>query len=91
MREFGLWEGLAIYLNGTDLDPEVYANNDVNELIEQLQKAAEGIGRFDSYWQGGEETALYFYGESFAGMKSVLAPVMDGHPLCQKSRVEQIA
>src|SRR5688500_9741418 len=31
---FGSTEGLALYLNGTDLPAEVYASNDVNELIE---------------------------------------------------------
>jgi hypothetical protein len=33
---FGVTEGLAVYLNGTDLPHEVYATSDVSDLIAAL-------------------------------------------------------
>lgn len=33
---FGVTEGLAIYLNGTDLPDEAYANSDINDLVAAL-------------------------------------------------------
>ena len=35
----GQAEGLALYLNGTDLPTDVYRSNDINELISALQDA----------------------------------------------------
>src|SRR5262245_27897189 len=35
---FGFLEGLAIYLNGTDLPDEVYEKCDINELYEELNR-----------------------------------------------------
>ena len=49
------------------------------------------IGRFYSYWEGNEWTALYFYGVSFVEMKQKIEPFIASYPLCQKSRIEQIA
>jgi hypothetical protein len=54
---FGHNEGLAVYLNGTDLS----------------------------------ETALYFYGPSYATMHDRLVGVLSSHPLCERCRVVQIA
>lgn len=43
--EFGTLEGLAIYLNGTDLDDKVYEENDSNLLYSELDRLTEGEGR----------------------------------------------
>ncbi|MEX0343973.1 MAG: hypothetical protein AB3N20_03555 [Rhizobiaceae bacterium] len=88
---FGKLEGLALFLNGTDLPDEVYANSDVNEIISTCDKRMEGIGKFRGYWEGNQETALYFYGTSFDGMKSAIADFVDDDPLCKLSRIVQIA
>lgn len=45
----GTLEGLAIYLNGTDLPQEVYSSCDVNYVIDQLQQAVHSIGSMYSY------------------------------------------
>ena len=37
--DIGTAEGMALYLNGTELPAEVYRNNDVNELIALLDFA----------------------------------------------------
>ncbi|MCP9612161.1 hypothetical protein [Coprobacter tertius] len=87
----GTLEGLAYYSNGTELTDEVYENCDINHVIEQMETAMEGIGRFYSYWEADEWTALYFYGTSFFEMKKRIEPFITSYPLCQKSRIEQIA
>lgn len=89
--EVGTLEGLAYYSNGTDLPDEVYETCDINYVIEQMEQAMEGIGSMYSYWEGPVYTALYFYGSSFAEMKKKIEPFIASYPLCQKSRMEQIA
>lgn len=88
---FGNFEGLAIYLNGTDLPEEVYANSDVNLVYSTLDAAVEGMGMVYSYWEGPTETALYLYGTSFANMQAAIHDFVSTYPLCQQCRIEQIA
>lgn len=89
--EFGTLEGLAIYLNGTDLDAEVYANSDSNHVYSELDRLTYGVGKVYSYWQGPTETAFYLYGTSFVQMKTQIDELLNNYPLCQKCRIEQIA
>ena len=89
--EVGTLEGLAFYSNGADLPEEVYKTCDINYVIEQMELAMKGIGRMYSYWEGNTHTALYFYGSSYAEMKKKIEPFVASYPLCQKSRMEQIA
>ena len=89
--EFGTLEGLAIYLNGTDLDDDVYENCDSNYVYSELDRLTEGVGKVYSYWQGATESALYLYGASFAEMNSAIAELVENYPLCQKCRIEQSA
>jgi len=89
--EFGTLEGLAIYLNGQDLEDEVYANTDSNHVYSELDRLTQGVGKVYSYWQGPTETAFYLYGTSFAEMKSLISDLVDNYPLCQKCRIEQVA
>ncbi|MGF1879337.1 hypothetical protein L4D77_29280 [Photobacterium frigidiphilum] len=89
--EFGDLEGLALYLNGTELDDEVYSSSDSNYVYSELERLIDGIGRVYSYWQGPTETALYLYGFSYDEMKSSIAELVDNYPLCQKCRIERIA
>jgi hypothetical protein len=88
---FGVTEGIAIYLNGTDLPDEVYQRSDVNELVARLDASLGDEGEMFSHWQGPAETALYYYGPSAARMRELVAGVLAGHPLGQLSRVVQIA
>ncbi|MEZ8018074.1 hypothetical protein AB4359_06865 [Vibrio splendidus] len=89
--EFGTLEGLAIYLNGTDLGAEVYENSDSNHVYSELGRLTQGDGKVYSYWQGSTETAFYLYGTSFSQMKSQISELVNNYPLCQKCRIEQIA
>lgn len=88
---FGKLEGMALFLNGTDLPAEVYAASDVNQIITRCDELLEGIGSFRGYWEGSRETALYFYGDSFDAMKSAVADFIESDPGCELTRVVQIA
>lgn len=89
--EVGTLEGLAYYSNGTELPEEVYKSCDINYVIEQMERAMEGVGRMYSWWEGSAWTALYFYGSSFSEMKKRIEPFLAEYPLCRKCRIEQIA
>ena len=89
----GNLEGIAIYINGTDLPDEVYENNDITEVLNELLDILSNNGALmHSYWEGPRETALYFYGEGgFNAMLEKVTPFLNEHPLCQKSRTIRIA
>ncbi len=89
--EIGDLEGLALYLNGTELEKEVYESCDINYVVSELMKLMGKDVAIFSYWTGNKEMALYFYGENFERMKSAIQPFVDSYPLCQKSRIEQLA
>lgn len=89
--EVGTLEGLAYYFNNTELPYHIYETCDVNYALEQMERAIDGIGHLYSYWKGGAYTALYFYGSSYCEMKQKIAPFDAEYPLCQKSRIVQIA
>lgn len=91
-RFIGQQEGLALYLNGTDLPREVYRDNDINATIQGLEEhLGEERGQFLSFWQHAGGAALYFYGPSFEEMKKGLEEAIPAYPLCEKARIEQIA
>jgi len=88
---FGTNEGLAVYLNGTDLPDEVYQQSDLNVVYEEFNRLLGSHGSVQSHSQLATETALYMYGRSFEEMKQCLMPFMESYPLCQKARMVQIA
>jgi hypothetical protein len=88
--EFGTFEGLAVYLNGTDLPDAVYEQCDVNVVYEEFGKLVGSEGRVVSHWQGPRETALYLYGRSAETMLARIRPFLDTYPLCDKARTVTI-
>lgn len=88
---FGAHEGLALYLNGTELRDDVYRDYDSNYVYEECSRLLEGIGVVSSHWQDPTETAIYMYGWDFTSMQTRLAPFLQAYPLCQQCRVTQIA
>ena len=90
-RPLGRAEGIAVYLNGTDLPEDIYTSCDLNFVFSEFARLLGKEGRVLSYWQGGTETALYMYGPSFDEMKTRLEGFLASYPLCQKCRVAQIA
>ena len=89
--EFGKAEGLAVYLNGTDLPDNIYAECDSNFVLSEFDRLLGDGGRVLSYWQGPRETVFYMYGRSFDSMRHLLLPFLSTYPLCEDCRVEQIA
>ena len=89
--QFGQAQGLAVYLNGTDLPDETYRDCDSNHVYAEFDRLLEGVGRVLSYWQGPRETAFYMYGRSFDGMSRRLSGFIAWYPLCARCRVEQVA
>jgi hypothetical protein len=87
----GRHEGLAVYLNGTDLPEDVYQKCDVNFVYSEFNRLMSGAGRVLSHWSGPVETALYLYGSSFAEMREAITSFLSTYPLCQRCRVVQIA
>ncbi len=90
-RDFGSAEGLALYLNGTELGPEVYADNDVNEFLDDLHASVSPFGTLQAFWEGPKATAVYIYGPSADAIREAMVPLLASHPLAQHSRLEQIA
>jgi hypothetical protein len=90
-RPFGTSEGLAVYLNGTDLPAQVYAAHDVNEFFDRLHEAVADTGALQAFWEGPETTAGYVYGASYDAIREAVAPLLASHPLAEKARVVQIA
>jgi hypothetical protein len=88
---FGTAEGLAIYLNGTDLPDEVYQQCDFDVVTETIGTLLGQKGSVQGYWQGPSETALYLYGDSAEEMRGLISGFLAEYPLCQKARVETIA
>lgn len=88
---FGTKEGLAIYLDGINLPDHVYAECDSNVVLAEISKLVGYDGEVQRYWQGNAETALYFYGDLFEEMKDAISEFTKTYPLCQNSRIVQIA
>ncbi|MEO0895052.1 MAG: hypothetical protein AAFY71_01440 [Bacteroidota bacterium] len=88
---FGQREGIGIYLDGQNLPDEVYQQSNINDVVAELQQAIGQEGELIRYWEGAEETALYFYGDSFEKMKQQTAGFLSYYPLCQGARVVQLA
>lgn len=89
-QPFGQLDGLGMFLNGTDLPDEVYANSDVNEIIAEANRRLEGLGSMLGYWEGPQETALFFYGKDFEQMRRIIEDYIPTEPSLELTRIEQI-
>lgn len=87
---FGTTRGFALVLNGTSLPNEIYANNDVNDVIAGLEAELGDDGQLHSWWEGAENTALYYYGRDGNRLRSILESAPDRYPLAQNSEVQAI-
>ncbi|MGP1397941.1 MAG: hypothetical protein ACTS3R_20740 [Inquilinaceae bacterium] len=89
-RPLGHFEGLAVFLNGTDLLPEVYQSTSPAFIMEEFYRLMGADRCVLSQWHGPTETAIYMYGASFATMHARIGDFLASYPLFEKSRVEQI-
>lgn len=83
----GITEGVAIYLDGVSLPPEVYTPTCLEELLEQLAAALGDDLDFRGAWQGPRETAMYFYGLDADQLFATIEPVLRAAPMAQNARV----
>ena len=86
IREFGALQCLAVYLDGTSLPAEVYANLDFETVMKDLGSVA-GPGSYRGFWQGPQETGLYFYGSSAEDIFKRVEPLLGKLPIGQNARV----
>jgi len=88
-------EGIAVYIDKTDLSAEAYQDyyTNIGQAFEMLLEILTGNGALIySYWEGSKELAFYFYGEGDAeDMLAKVLPFLKEHPLCQKYRTVRIA
>jgi len=86
LREFGKLQCLAIYLDGTSLPDEVYAELDFEATVAAIGAAA-GDDSYRGFWQGPEETALFLFGPDAEAMFARVEPVLRRLPIGQNARV----
>ncbi len=86
IREFGTLQSVAVYLDGVSLPDDVYANLDFDETIRTLTEAA-GESSYHGYWQGPEETGLFFFHTDAETLFDRLEPVLRSLPIGQNARV----
>jgi hypothetical protein len=75
-----------VYLDGTTLPDEVYANLDFDDLVARLTDAA-GADSYHGYWQGPEETGLFFFGRDAEVTFSALDALLRQIPIGRNARV----
>ena len=88
---FGRLQGLAVYLNGTQLDADAYTQGDLQATVDALTLAAGDAGTLWSHWMGPAETALYFYGGDAALLRTRLEAAAPGLPLLERCRFVAVA
>ena len=86
LRQFGTQQCLAIFLDGTTLPEQVYADLDFDAVVTELGAAA-GDGSSRGFWQGPEETGLFFFGPDAEAMFARVEPVLRRLPIGQNARV----
>ena len=86
LRQFGTQQCLAIFLDGTTLPEQVYADLDFDTVVTELGAAA-GEGSSRGFWQGPEETGLFFFGPDAEAMFGRVEPVLRRLPIGQNARV----
>ena len=86
LRTFGKLQCLAVFLDGTSLPDEVYAELDFDAVVEELGAAA-GEGSFRGFWQGPEETGLFFFGPDAEAMLARVEPALRRLPIGQNARI----
>jgi hypothetical protein len=86
LREFGSQQCLAIYLDGASLPDEVYADLDFEAVVAAIGAAA-GENSYRGFWQGPEETGVFFFGPDAEVMFGRVEPVLRRIPIGQNARV----
>ena len=86
VRQFGRQECLAIYLDGVTLPDEVYAGLDFEATVASIEALA-GPRSYRGFWQGPEETGIFYFGSSADDMFARVEPLLRRLPIGQNARV----
>ena len=86
LREFGTQQCVAVFLDGTSLPEEVYQDLDFDAVVTEIGEAA-GPDSFRGFWQGAEETGLFYFGANADDMFARVEPVLRKLPIGQNARV----
>lgn len=86
LREFGTQQCVAVFLDGTSLPEEVYQDLDFDAVVTEIGEAA-GPDSFRGFWQGAEETGLFYFGGNADEMFARVEPVLRKLPIGQNARV----
>jgi hypothetical protein len=86
LKAFGTHQCLAVFLDGTSLPDEVYAELDFDAVIEELGASA-GEGSYHGFWQGAEETGLFFFATDAEALFARVEPTLRRLPIGQNARV----
>jgi hypothetical protein len=86
LREFGKLQCLAVFLDGTSLPDEVYADLDFEAVVAAIGGAA-GDNSYRGFWQGPQETGLFLFGADAEAMFARVEPVLRQLPIGQNARV----
>lgn len=86
LRTFGTGQCLAIFLDGTSLPDEVYTELDFEAVVQEIGVAA-GTNSYHGFWQGPEETGIFFFGRDADAMFARVEPVLRRLPIGQNARV----
>lgn len=86
LAEFGTQQCLAIFLDGTTLPEQVYADLDFDAVVVDIAHAA-GEKSFRGAWPGPEETGLFYFGPDAEAMFARVEPVLARLPISQNARV----
>lgn len=89
--EFGDQEGWAIYLDGVNLEPEIYQNYDSNFVVSEIKRLIGDEDDTVRFWEFPDKTALYFYGDSFVEMNKLIEPFVSTYPLCKNAVIKKIS
>lgn len=95
--EFGIYEGLGLYLDRVNLPDSLFEEYDIHEFIADVEIALDIDERGENddlplrCFELNDYTVLYFYGKSFHDMKKALAALIAEHPLCKGAKVVRVA
>lgn len=82
-------QAVLIHLDGVGLSQEIYENNDLATLEDQLIEALKknDVGEVDGNEIGEGEAIIFTYGPDAEKIFSEIEAVLRSYPLCQNSRI----
>lgn len=82
-------QAVLVYLDGTSLPDDVYAEYDVVTLEDRLTQiiSDKSLGEYDGDEFGPKGVTLFMYGPNAQRLFEGIEPVIRSYPLCQNARV----